>query len=144
MNKITDKQQQMMNRVYELARKEIETPSPFQWDDANLVEHAFQVAVSEMQEELILSDPLELKAREENATKAWDAHEEEANRLGVEFYNRGWSSGDWGDWFEIVSKTPRGRLWTGRHVKTGKIEHVWPDERSSTLRNGTQRVFPDG
>ena len=82
MYKITDKQQQMMNRVYELARKEIETPTPLpftrpdnapQWDDANLVEHAFHVAVSEMRKELILSDPAkvqELKEREDNAAKA--------------------------------------------------------------------------
>ena len=125
MYKITDKQQQMMNRVYELARKEIETPSPFQWDDANLVEHAFQVAVSEMQEELILSDPLELKAREENATKAWDAHEEEANRRGVEFYNFGWADDSQGDWFTIASKTSRGKFWTSRHAKTGEVELFW-------------------
>ena len=95
--KITDKQQQMMNRVYELARKEIETPTPLpftrpdnapQWDDANLVEHAFHVAVSEMRKELILSDPAkvqELKEREDNAAKAWHTHEEEAKRLGVDF-----------------------------------------------------------
>jgi hypothetical protein len=136
MNKITDKQQQMMNRVYELARKEIETPTPLpgirapQWNDANLVAHAFQVAVSEMQQELILSDPAkvqELKEREENATEAWDAHEEEAKRLGVEFYNCGWSSGDCGDWFVIASKTSHGRYSTSRHAKTGEIEHVWHD-----------------
>ena len=137
--KITDKQQQMMNRVYELARKEIETstPLPFtrpdnapQWDDANLVEHAFHVAVSEMRKELILSDPAkvqELKEREDNAARTWDAHEEEAKRLGVDFYNCGWSSGDYSDWFCIASKTSRGRFSTSRHAKTGEVEHFWHD-----------------
>jgi len=63
---ITVKQQQMLNRVYELAREWIETASeqplpgsdnPPQWgDDANLVEQAFHVGVMEMQQELILSE----------------------------------------------------------------------------------------
>jgi hypothetical protein len=57
---ITFKQQQMLNRVYELARKEIETASdrPLlgsdsvpQWEDANLVAHAVHVAVMTMQED---------------------------------------------------------------------------------------------
>ena len=137
---ITVKQQHMLSRVYELARKEIETASeqplpgsdnPPQWgDDANLVEQAFHVGVVEMQQELILSDPAkvrELKEREGNATKAWEAHEEEANRRGVEFYNFGWSSGDQGNWFGIMSKTSRGKFWTGRHVKTGEVRHDWQD-----------------
>ena len=136
---ITVKQQHMLSRVYELARKEIETASeqPLlgsdtvpQWEDANLVAHAVHVAVMEMQEELILSDPnkvRELKEREENATEAWAAHEEEADRRGVEFYNFGWAAGDEGDWFGIMSKTSRGKFWTGRHVKTGEVRHGWHD-----------------
>jgi hypothetical protein len=137
--KITDKQQRMLSRVYELAHNEIETASeqplpgsdnPPQWDDANLVEHVFHVAVMEMQQELILSDPAkvrELKQREENAMEARAAHEEEASRLGAEFGNFGWSSGDYGDWFVITSKTSRGRFSTSRHAKTGEVEHFWHD-----------------
>ena len=138
---ITVKQQQMLNRVCELARKEIETgPQPLfgsdvvpQWDDATLVHHAFQVAVMEMQEELIRSDPAkvrELKEREENATEAWAAHDEEANRRGAEFYNFGWYAGydnDKSHWFTITSKTSRGRFSTSRHAKTDKVRHAWHD-----------------
>jgi hypothetical protein len=70
---------------------------------------------------LIFNDPTA------NDVKAVEAHEEEANRLGAEFYNFGWSSGDYGDWFVITSKTPRGKFSTSRHAKTGEIEHVWHD-----------------
>ena len=62
-----------------------------------------------------------------NVAKAWDAHEEEAKRLGVDFYNCGWSSGDYSDWFCIASKTSRGRFSTSRHAKTGEVEHFWHD-----------------
>jgi hypothetical protein len=62
-----------------------------------------------------------------NEAQACEAHEEEANRLGAEFYNCGWSSGDYGDWFCITSKTSRGRFSTIRHAKTGEIEHIWQD-----------------
>jgi hypothetical protein len=133
---ITAKQQKMLDRVYELARKEIETSDQRlngapQWDDADLVEHAFAVALTKMQDELMFSHSdkaRELKEMEENATKAWAAHEEEANRAGAEFYNLGWSSGDAGDWFGITSKTSLGRFWTGRHGKTGEVKHTWLDE----------------
>jgi hypothetical protein len=138
--KITVKQQQMLDRVYELARKEIETATeqplpgfekPPQWDDANLVEHVFHVAVSNMRDELILSDPdkvRELKEKEDNATKACDAHEEEAEKRGAEFYNFGWSTGGFEtDWFTIMSKTSHGKFWTSRHAKTGEVTHGWHD-----------------
>jgi hypothetical protein len=49
------------------------------------------------------------------------------DRRGVEFYNFGGSSGDQGDWFGIMSKTSRGKFWTGRHVKTGEVRHGWQD-----------------
>jgi hypothetical protein len=62
-----------------------------------------------------------------NVVKAWDAHEEEANRLGAEFGNFGWSSGDYGDWFVITSKTSRGRFSTSSHAKTGEVKHFWHD-----------------
>ena len=62
-----------------------------------------------------------------NVLKALDAHEKEANRLGAEFYNFGWSSGDYGDWFVIASKTSRGRFSTSRHAETGEVEHLWHD-----------------
>jgi hypothetical protein len=62
-----------------------------------------------------------------NETKAWEAHEAEANRLGAKFYNCGWSTGDFGDWFAIASKTSLGIFSTGRHAKTGEVKHVWHD-----------------
>ena len=55
----------------------------------------------------------------------WDEHEAEANRRGAEFYNFGWSTGDYGDWFGITSKTSRGRFSTSRHAETGEVEHFW-------------------
>ena len=56
--KITEKQRQMLSCVCELACKKLETrpnDAP-QYDDATLLEYAFEEAVLEMQKELIHSD----------------------------------------------------------------------------------------
>jgi|SRR6516165_4546657 len=130
---ITVKQQQMLNRVCELARELLEArpPDAPQRDDATLVEYAFEDALIKMQDELILSDPnklLERSQREDNATKACDAHEEEAEKRGAKFNNFGWSTGDFEtDRFTIMSKTSRGKFWTSRHAKTGEVNHGWHD-----------------
>ena len=134
--KITEKQRQMLSCVCELACKKLETgpnDAP-QYDDATLLEYAFEEAVLEMQKELIHSDPnkvRELKEKENNATKACDAHEEEAKKRGAEFYNFGWFTGyenDKSDWFTITSKTSHGKFSTSREVKTGKVGHAWHSE----------------
>jgi len=70
---------------------------------------------------LIFNDPTV------NDVKAVEAHEEEANRLGAEFYNFGWADDIKGEWFTITSKTSRGRFSTSRHAETGEVEHVWHD-----------------
>jgi hypothetical protein len=131
---ITAEQQHMLNRVCELTRELIEArpQDAKQYDDAKLVEYAFEEAVLKMQEELILSDPnkvRELQEQEANAEKACDAHEQEAKRRKAEFYNFGWVGGhfDESDWFTITSKTSRGKFSTSSHVKTGKVQHCWHD-----------------
>ena len=134
--KITEKQQQILSRVCKLTCNKLQTrpdDAP-EYDDATLVECAIEEAVLEMQEELILSDPsklLELKEHEDNAMKAWDAHEEEAKRREAEFYNFGQYTGygnDKSHWFTIMSKTSRGKLSTSRELKTGKVRHAWHDQ----------------
>ena len=72
-------------------------------------------------------EPLLWDDEPQNDPKVWEAHEEEANRLGAEFGNFGWSSGHYGDWFVITSKTSLGRFSTSRHAKTGEVEHFWHD-----------------
>lgn len=63
------------------------------------------------------------KVHDDRMSQLVDAHCEEADMKGAEFYNLGWAQGD----YFIHSKTDQGRLYSELNLKTGEITHEWQE-----------------
>lgn len=66
---------------------------------------------------------------EDQETKAYELHEQEAERMKAEFYNCGWGVSAEENWISIASKTSKGILMTnvdfGPAPEPPIVTHEW-------------------